>query len=124
MSELPQLAPFVTSLRQLRTLQGQYTSASRNPQRREELKPLMREARTIADANGELLRAELEITTEGDTLYAAQLFILWRKVKEAHTAAYRDKYQSQFEKLRKLESDLDKMLRQYGKPKPSTKSNA
>lgn len=84
----------------------------------------MREARTIADANGELLRAELEITTEGNTVYAAQLFILWRKVKEAHTAAYRDKYQSQFEKLRKLESDLDKMLRQYGKPKPSTKSNA
>lgn len=113
MSELEQLRPFVECLRQLRSLQGQFQRSASNPARREELVPKIRDARALADNTAELLRAVLETTVEGDTQYAAQLFVTWQKVREAHREAFATKRQTAYETLRRYESALDKMLRAY-----------
>lgn len=110
---LEQYPPFLAALRTLRGLQTDYARAKNNVARRDELKPLIRDARAVADTAAELLRAGLESLTENsaDLVPVKALFIQYKAVREAHRQAYSGKFQSAFDKLRDEEKKLDKLLK-------------
>lgn len=110
---LEQLPPFIRALRQSRSLQFQYQRALKNPARRDELKALMRDARTLCDATAEALRYAIESMPIDDTSEASALYQQYLLVQERGRNAFSTKFQSAFEALRAEERKLDAILRTF-----------
>lgn len=108
-----QFDALVRAIRRVRALQKEFNQAYKNPERRQQITPLLREARTIALANHQLLGQTIQANKSDNKPLDSILGIhrQYQQVLDLNKSFFRTKFDSDRERLRKSEKDLDQLLK-------------